>query len=118
MKRINYLNNKDILKEIHKSKSTFCSYVEEDDHQFDIILPSLDKINIRTIAEAKRNKAKRLQHADFDARKAAGEKIKLAQCEVDYRKIEKTDLVFRIMTFDHIPDEPSRKKTPKDCSRP
>ena len=113
MKRINYLNNKDILKEIHKSKSTFCSYVEEDDHQFDIILPSLDKINIRTIAEAKRNKAKRLQHADFDARKAAGEKIKLAQCEVDYRKIEKTDLVFRIMTFDHIPDEPGRKKTPK-----
>ena len=27
MKRVNYLNNKDILKEIHKSKATFCSYV-------------------------------------------------------------------------------------------
>jgi len=113
MRKVNYLNNKDILKEIHKSKSTFCSYVSDTDHQFDIILPSIDKINIRTIAEAKRAQAKRLQHLDFDARKAAGEKIKLAECEVDYRKIEKTDLVFRIMTFDHIPDEPGRKKTPK-----
>jgi hypothetical protein len=113
MRKVNYLNNKDILKEIHKSKSTFCSYVSDTDHQFDIILPSIDKINIRTIAEAKRAQAKRLQHLDFDARKTAGEKIKLAECEVDYRKIEKTNLVFRIMTFDHIPDEPGRKKTPK-----
>lgn len=113
MRKVNYLNNKDILSEIHKSKNTFCSYVDSSDHQYDIILPSLEKINIRTIAEAKRNKAKRLQHADFDARKAAGQKVKLAECEVDYKKIEKTELVFRIMTFDHIPDEPGRKKTPK-----
>jgi hypothetical protein len=113
MRKVNYLNNKDILSEIHKSKNTFCSYVDSNDHQYDIILPSVDKINIRTIAEAKRNKAKRLQHADFDTRKAAGQKVKLAECEVDYKKIEKTELVFRIMTFDHIPDEPGRKKTPK-----
>jgi len=113
MKRVNYLNNKDILKEIHKSKNTFNSYIDPDYHQFDIILPSLDKINIRTIAEAKRNKAKRLPHADFDARKSAGEKVKLAECEIDYRKITREELVFRIMTFDHIPDEPGRKKTPK-----
>ena len=82
-RKVNYLNNKDILKEIHKSKSTFCSYVDEKYGQYDIILPSLDKINIRTVAEAKRNQAKRLQHQDFDARKAAGEKIKLAECEID-----------------------------------
>ena len=53
MKKVNYLNNKDILKEIHKSKSTFCSFIETTHHQFDIILPSVDKINIRTVAEAK-----------------------------------------------------------------
>jgi hypothetical protein len=116
MRKVNYLNNKDILKEIHKSKSTFCSFVSNTDHQFDIILPSIDKINIRTIAEAKRAQAKRLQHEAFEARKAAGEKVKLAECEIDYRKIEKTDLVFRIMTFDHIPDEPGRKKTPKSIA--
>jgi len=114
MKRVNYLNNKDILAEIHRSKNTFCSYVDPEYHQYDIILPSLDKINIRTIAEAKRNKAKRLSQADYEARKAAGERVKQADCEIDYRKITKEELIFRIMTFDHIPDEPGRKKNPKN----
>ena len=113
MRKTNYLNNKDILAEIHKSKSTFCSFVDPDYHQFDIILPSVDKINIRTIAEAKRNKAKRLGQAEFERRKMAGEKVKQADCEVDYKTITKEELIFRIMTFDHIPDEPGRKKNPK-----
>ena len=113
MRKQNYLNNKDILKEIHKSKNTFCSYVEKEYAQYDIILPSIEKINIRSIAEAKRNKAKRLQQENFDERKAAGEKVKLAECEVDYKKMDKNELIFRIMTFDHIPDEPGRKKNPK-----
>ena len=116
MRKQNYLNNKDILKEIHKSKNTFCSYVSEEDSQYDIILTSIDKINIRSIAEAKRAQAKRLQHENFDARREAGEKIKLAECEIDYKKIDKTDLVFRIMTFDHIPEEPGRKKNPKSVA--
>jgi hypothetical protein len=102
-----------MLKQIHKSKSGFCSFVEADYNQYDIILTDIDKINIRTIAEAKRNKAKRLTLADFEARKAAGEKVKQAECEVDYKKMKKEELIFRIMTFDHIPEEPGRKKNPK-----
>jgi len=113
MKRINYLNNKDILKEIHKSKTTFCSYTDNEYALFDIILPDIEKINIRTVAEAKRNKAKRLQHEAFDKAKAEGKKVKLAEFEVDYKKIQKDDLVFRIMSFEHIPEEPGRKKNPK-----
>jgi hypothetical protein len=35
----NYLNNKDLLLEIHKSKNTYCVYRDpETDHDFDIIL--------------------------------------------------------------------------------
>jgi len=113
MRKVNYLNNKDLLKEIHKSKSKFSSFVDLDYAQYDIILTDIDKINIRTIAEAKRNKAKRLGDADYATRKAAGEKIKQAECEVDYKKITKEELIFRIMTFDHIPEEPGRKKNPK-----
>jgi len=113
MRKTNYLNNKDILKEIHKSKSKYCSFVDDTYNQYDIILTDLDKINIRTIAEAKRNKAKRLGQLDFEERKANGEKIKQADCEVDYKKITKEELIFRVMTFDHIPDEPGRKKNPK-----
>ena len=113
MRKINYLNNKDILKEIHKSKSTYCSFVDPDYHQFDIILPNIEKINIRTIAEAKRNKAKRLGLLAFEEAKSQGKKVKQAEFEVDYKKIEKTELIFRIMMYDHIPDEPGRKKNPK-----
>jgi hypothetical protein len=113
MKRKNYLNNKDLLAEIHKSKNTFCSYIEKEYHQYDIILDSVEKINIRTIAEAKRNKAKRLSTAEFERRKEAGEKVKQAECEVDYKSITKEELIFRVMTFDHIPEEPGRKKNPK-----
>ena len=116
MRKVNYLNNKDILKEIHKSKSTFCSYTDDDYADFDIILTDINKINIRTIAEAKRNKAKKLSQQAFETRKAAGEKIKQADCEVDYRKITKEELIFRIMTFDHIPEEPGRKKNPKSVA--
>ncbi len=102
-----------MLAEIHRSKSTYCSFKDPSGHQYDIILPSLEKINIRTIAEAKRNKAKRLSDEDYARRKASGEKVKLADCEVDYKKIPKIDLIFRIMTYDHIPTNTTRKKNPK-----
>jgi hypothetical protein len=113
MKKINYLNNKDLLAEIHKSKNTYASYTKPECHQYDIILPSLDKINIRTIAEAKRNRAKRKSQEAYEIAKAQNPKVKLAEFEIDYKKIEKSDLVFRIMTFDHIPLAPGRKKTTK-----
>lgn len=112
-KKVNYLNNKDILSEIHKSKNSYSSFVSDEYGNYDIILESIDKINIRTIAEAKRNKAKKLSSINYETKKENGENVKLADCEIDYKNIKKTELVFRIMTFDHIPDEPGRKKNPK-----
>lgn len=114
--KVNYLNNKDMLLEIHRSKSSYCSFTDPKFHQYDIILPNLDKINIRTVAEAKRNQAKRIGDLEYSTRKKAGEKVKQADCEVDYKKIAKTDLVFRIMTFDHIPLNNTRKKNPKSLA--
>ena len=113
MRKVNYLNNRDLLAEIHKSKNTFTSYTDEGFNQFDIILPGIDKINIRTTAEAKRNRAKRIGQKAYEERKANGEKVKQADCEIDYKKINKTDVIFRVMTFDHIPDDKGRKKKPK-----
>ena len=112
-RKVNYLNNKDMLAEIHKSKNTFCSYVEPEYATYDIILTSVDKINIRTIAEAKRNKAKKLSSQLYEQEKAINKKIKQADCEIDYKSITKEELIFRIMTFDHVPEEPGRKKNPK-----
>ena len=45
------------MAQIHASKNTYCSYVSPEDAQYDIIVPNLKKINIRTIAEAKKARA-------------------------------------------------------------
>ena len=113
-RKVRYLNNRDLLAEIHKSKNSFSSFTKKEYGQHDIILPSLDKVNIRTVADAKRNRAKRLGLEAFNAARASGDKkIKLAECIPDYKTIAKTDVVIRIMTFDHIPLAPGRKKTTK-----
>ena len=105
-----------MLLEIHRSKTSYCSFTQPEYHQYDLILPSVDKINIRSIAEAKRNRAKRMGDLDYATRKRAGEKVKQADCEVDYKKIQKTDVVFRIMTYDHVPGNSTRKKNPKSTA--
>ena len=110
---VNYLNNKDILKEIHKSKNTYCSYVREGYDRYDIIVPSLDKINIRTVAQAKRNRASAMQKEAYETAKLTNKKVKQAEFAVKWQKIAKTDLTFRVMTYDHIPLEPGRKRKPK-----
>lgn len=116
-KKVKYLNNRDLLAEIHKSKCSFSSYTKPEYQQHDIILTSLDKVNIRTIAEAKRNRAKRQGILAFGAARIAGDKkIKLAECTADYKTIAKTDIVIRIMTFEHIPMAPGRKKTLKNTA--
>ena len=93
-KKVNYLNNRDILKEIHKSKATFCSFAEPHQAQYDIILPSVDKINQRTIAEARRNKADRIKRETGEI--------------VDPTKLSNQELVFRVTTWEHIPRVPKK----------
>ena len=100
--RVNYLNNRDLLKQIHLSKNTYCTYRDPvADHQYDIILPSLDRINQRTVAEARRNRADRLKR-----------ETGVVQNE---KKIPNTDLVFRITMWEHIPI--AAKKVPKVAAK-
>lgn len=113
-RKVKYLNNRDLLAEIHRSKCSYSSFVKPEYQQHDIILASLDKVNIRTVADAKRNRAKRLGLQAFAEARANGDKkIKLAECIPDYTTVAKTDVIIRIMTFDHIPLAPGRKKTTK-----
>jgi hypothetical protein len=113
-KKVKYLNNRDLLTEIHRSKCSFSSFSNPQYSQHDIILANLDKIDPVIVDEAKKIRAKRLGLEIFThARTAGDKKIKLAECIPDYNSIAKTDLVFRIMTFEHIPLAPGRKKTTK-----
>ena len=94
-RRVNYLNNRDILKEIHKSKKTYCVYENFDtDSDFDIIVADVKKINKTRIKEARQLKITKWK-------KETGE-------ELNPKDIADTDLVFRVMTWDHIPLVPKK----------
>jgi hypothetical protein len=111
--KVKYLTNKDLLAEIHRSKNTFCFYTSPEYSDYDLIVPNLDKLNVRTIAEAKRNRAAKESKKAHEIAQQTNKKASAKDSEIDYKKINKHDLVFRIMTFDHIPLAPGRKKTVK-----
>lgn len=115
--KIKYLTNKDLLREIHLSKNTYCSFTSPDYSEYDLIVGSVEKINIRTIAEAKRNRAARLGKLEHEqAQITENKKLSAKDFEIDYKKIPKQDLVFRVMTYEHIPLAPGRKKTLKNTA--
>ena len=109
--RHNYLNNKDILKEIHKSKNSYCYYTSQDVADYDMILPDVGKINKKNILQARKDRAVRLQKLAHEAATADGTKRKMDEFEIKLKDIPQTDVVFRVMTWDHIPvdDAKSRK---------
>ena len=120
-KRQNYLNNKDLLKEIHKSKLSYCYSVDDAYNHFDIIVHSVEEITPEIVQQARENQAHRLSsqayergvNAWYDIKGGKGVKPKQAEFRVEPDTIKDTDLVIRVMTFDHVPEEPGRKKNPK-----
>jgi hypothetical protein len=109
--RHNYLNNKDILKEIHKSKNSYCSFINIEFANFDMILPDVTKINKKNILQARKDRADRLAKLAHEAATADGTKRKLDEFEIKLKDVKDVDVVFRVMTWDHIPvdDAKSRK---------
>lgn len=106
----NYLNNKDILKEIHKSKTTYCSYTQPEYADYDMILPEIGKINKKNILEARRLRAERLAKVAHEAATADGVKRKLDEFKIKLRDVLDTDVVFRVMTWDHVPVDDAKTK--------
>ena len=108
----NYLNNKDILKEIHKSKSTYCWFAEPENADYDIIVTVNAKGTIakKDILQGRKNRAERLAKLALEAANADGSKHKLDEFEIKYTKIPETDVIFRVMTWTHIPIDDSKTK--------
>ena len=111
-KRINYLNNKDILKEIHKSKSSYCYYVDEKYSSFDFILVDpIEKMNKTKLLQARRNRADRL--TKLKAEELGLSRGKIPEVQIKLKEVLPEDVVVRCYGYDHIPDEPDRKAKPK-----
>jgi hypothetical protein len=114
----NYLNNKDILKEIHKSKLTYCSFTGPEYADYDLILDNVKKINKKNILAARKARAERLGKLAHERAVAeTGEKQKLDDFEIKYTKIPQTDVVFRVMTWEHIPLDDVKTQKAKNSAK-
>jgi len=117
VKKVNYLNNKDMLKEIHRSKNSFSEFTDPKYMDYDVIVTNTFEIFSLDVQEkAKAARAARMAAQAFEAAVAAAgpkDKPKLAEHKVKPETISVDDLVFRVMTFEHIPLAPGRKKNPK-----
>ena len=116
---VNYLNNKDILKEINASKLTYCQISDEKYNNYDIIVPGITDINDTIIAEARLNKSNKLQSEAYAVAMSTHDradyknKPKQKEFAVDPDSFDLDELIFRVMNMDHIPLQPGRKKNPK-----
>ena len=117
-KPVNYLNNKDILKEIHESKTAYCYFTKPEYHRYDFIVDMPQSSIEESLAYA--YKPESIQQA----REAQALRMDLEQGltkgTTDPLSIPLTDLIFRVMTWDHVPVAPKqprktvKKKTAKD----
>lgn len=86
-----YASNKDLLKEIHNSKKTYCWFEAPQYSDHDLIVYSIDDITQEAIDNIIHRKAN-----------PKGKIIPII--------CTKEDLVFRVMTYSHIPLDPDRKR--------
>jgi len=120
-KSTKYLNNKDMMREIHKSKLSYCYTIDNRYTQYDIIVDDISDINEKNIQEAKKVRASQLSNARYDQEisqwhingASRSNKPKQSDFRVEPEDINIEDLVFRVMTYEHIPKTPNRKKNPK-----
>ena len=115
-KPINYLNNKDILKEIHASKNTYCKYIDpNNDHRYDFIVDMPTNSLEESLSFA--SKPENIQTAkETRANRISNE----TGTKIDPESIGTSELIFRVMTWDHVPVAPkqqrkvAKKKSAKD----
>ena len=117
-KPVNYLNNKDILKEIHLSKNSYCTYLSPEDHQYDFIVDMPQETLEKSLEYAL--KPDSIQQARETHAQRIDQELDLPKGTFDPKSVPISDLIFRVMTWDHIPVAPKqprkvdKKKTAKD----
>ena len=111
-KTIKYLSNSELLYEVNESKKSYCHFIDDQYRNFDFIPESLseledgDTIEAGKAARAKRLNALRVRQAIIDKEDSAQYK-NLIKAE----DIQTEDVVFRVMTYEHIPPAIKKRNT-------
>lgn len=112
--KVNYLTNKELLREIHRSKNTYSYFIDDAYKDYDAIVDKMDEITPALIEATQALKAKKMMQAQKTELKEQGLKnhqIKVE--EIDPASIPVSSLVFRVMTFEHIPPAEGKTKVSK-----
>lgn len=120
----NYLSNRELLHEIHLSKTSYCEYIEPHYHQYDIIVDSVDQILKKSVQkQALANRLSRESDQNYRAAVAQhaegtlGTKPRRADYQVAATASElDTPLVYRVYTYEHIPTDNNRRRKPRKLS--
>lgn len=107
-KRQNYLNNKELLKEIHKSKISYCSFTRPEYADYDGICQTRDEVDAEFIQKVKHNKAKKETKEWKQELREEG--VKSPDVSVDPEQIETEGLIIRVMEHDHVPRDETRAR--------
>lgn len=93
-KPVKYLTNKELLAEINRCKKTYCYFIDEELHgDFDGIVRDLSEVTPEFINEVCEKKSKAITPRKSDP-----------------IPVEPEGLIIRLMTYDHIPLDPDRKR--------
>ena len=104
--KIKYLTNKDLLEEIHRSKSTYCSFVDSTHAHYDFIVSNIDQITKKRIEDARKKKLSDMQ--SIEKKENSGKGVKDFKSSLNLNDIPEDSIVVRVMTFDHIPINPEK----------
>ena len=96
-----YLNNKDLLKQIHISKMSYSWYLNKDYYYYDVIVDDLENIPIELREQADKKCLERLQ---------------LENTEENKKSIQ-DKIIYRLNTYDHIPTDLTVCRVPPATSR-
>jgi hypothetical protein len=112
--KVKYITNKELLAEIHKSKNSYCVYIDPKYAAYDAIVHSLSEITDELIQATKVEKARLIvQQAKAKQREAGKKPYEIKVDDVKPEDLPTESIVFRVMTPHHLPLDPDRKRRGK-----
>ena len=112
--KVKYITNKELLAEIHKSKLSYCSFILPEHAAYDTIVAYLVDITPEIIETTRARKAYlKTQSEKKELRAISAKQSELKAVDIPASSIPVESLIFRVMTSQHIPLDPDRKRKGK-----
>jgi hypothetical protein len=115
--KVNFLSNKEILQEIHKSKNSYCYYVDKNYGNYDIIVLDLSEMTQEVFKEIRSKRSLTLIQQERAELKSQKVKV-LPPININPSSIPINSIIVRVVTDEHVPflpdDDPSLPKQTKN----